>query len=870
MPARVSETETVVKRIIPYLQRRGYDLNEDLHFEVLSKSKDRYEAGFVDILVWVDKNSKKSAQPDFIIEAKRIAKSLTEKDKKQAIAYAKDESLKVPFVVLANGDDIRCYNATTGAAIKWNGVLSAKIPAKHQLKEVRAQFKKNPSAEDIELKGEDGRPAGASSLPYRPGLPLRHLNALFSRCHDAIRKHEKDEGYVFDDFSKLLFLKLLEEKADVDSNFSLPYSYLFHKLAAYPDADADQVENAVKDMISKIRQKTSYGEVLADELKLKHAKTYHYIVKQLAAVSFNDSAMDSKGAAFEYFVRATLKGKKLGQYFTPRPLVRLMGALIGRQKIVNALLSGQVPKVLDPACGTGGFLVFLMGDCLRFAEERRANREITKSVYEELVAKIRREVFFGSDANDGVACAAKMNMIVAGDGHSNIKGENSLALSAKNWSVSNPDCDFIVTNPPFGTSEEGALTSHDLRQFDHATPKGQWLFLQKMVMSTVAGGEICTVIDEGVLNTDSAGEIRRWIMAKCKLLAVVRLPDETFKPNKINVRSSLLYLQRKTKEEESLGNDITHGVAFVDLASLGMDGSGDPIRGFDFEALLQDVEKSWINTDGVISGPKKGNVWDAFYVPTQELLGLADNPTCRIDVKFWRPEIRALIKKISKSGKSVRDLNIITTARGNSPTADNYVDEQDGYALVVKAGSNITKFGELVIDGDWIEKALYDEFVAKAETQGKNLNILQEGDVLVSSTGDGTLGKACVFRRVEGRPVAAIADGHVSIIRVDPEVVDPEYLCDYLRAGFGAEQIERLYTGSTGMIELTPSALDSVFVNLLSSVSEQRELSKAFRDGERGARTAVAAADHDLKSALNTFIQRTERFGKSKAKALDK
>lgn len=864
MPARVSETETVVKRIIPYLQRRGYNINEDLHFEVLSRSKDRYEAGFVDILVWLEKDSKKSAQPDFLIEAKRIAKSLTERDKKQAIAYAKDESLKVPFVVLANGGDIRCYNAITGAPIKWNGVLAAKIPARHQLKDVRAQFKKNPSADDIELKGEDGRPAGSSSLPYRPGLPLRQLNALFSRCHDAIRKHEKDEGYIFDDFSKLLFLKLLEEKADIDQSFFLPYSYLFHKLAAYPDADADQVESAVKDMIAKIRQKTTYGEVLADELKLKHAKTYHYIVKQLAAVSFNDSAMDSKGAAFEYFVRATLKGKKLGQYFTPRPLVRLMGALIGRQKIINALLSGQAPKVLDPACGTGGFLVFLMGDCLRFAEERLAQRAIAKSVYENLVVKIRRHVFFGSDANEGVACAAKMNMIVAGDGHSNIKAENSLAASAQNWSVGEPDCDFIVTNPPFGTSEEGALSAFDLKQFDHATPKGQWLFLQKMVMSTVPGGEICTVIDEGVLNTDSAADIRRWILAKCKLLAAVRLPDETFKPNKINVRSSLLYLQRKTVEEESLGDDITHGIAFVELASLGMDGAGDPIRGFDFEMLLKDVENSWINSDGGISTSKKGWCWDAFYVSTQDVLNIVDNPMCRLDVKFWRPETRELIKKISGSGKYLRDLNIISTARGNSPTSDNYVDEQDGYALVVKAGSNITKFGELVIGGDWIEKALYDEFVAKAESQGKNLNILQEGDVLVSSTGDGTLGKACVFRRVKGRPVAAIADGHVSIIRVHPDVVDPEYLCDYLRAGFGAEQIERLYTGSTGMIELTPSSLDSVVVNMLSGVSEQRRVSRSFRNGERASRAAVTSAENQLEVALNIFTQCTENFGKNK------
>lgn len=853
MTTKVSETETVVKRILPYLVRRGYDIEKDLHFEILSKSQDRYEAGFVDILVWVDKLTSKKATPDFIIEAKRIAKPLSDKDRKQALSYAADEKLHVPFVVIANGSDIRCFNATTGEPLKWNGKLSAKLPTKAQLRSVSAQFKKDSKLIDVELKGEDGRPAGVSSLPYRPGLPLRQLNALFSRCHDAIRKHEKDENHVFDDFSKLLFLKLLEEKADTDSVFSLPYSWLFHELAAYPDTRADQVESAVKDMIEKIKKRTTYGEVLADPLNLKNSKTFLYIVRQLAAISFNDSAMDSKGAAFEYFVRATLKGKKLGQYFTPRPLVDLMATLIGKERIVNGLLTGQSIRILDPACGTGGFLVFLMGNCLRLATDKLTNKEITKATYDSLVRKIRQEIFFGSDANEGVACAAKMNMIVAGDGHSNIKPENSLAAAAENWRVTSPDCDFILTNPPFGTSESGTLTEADLLQFDHKTPKGQWLFLQKMVSCTKDGGEICTVIDEGVLNTDSATDVRRWIMERCKVLAVIHLPDETFKPNKITVRSSVLYLQKRTAEEIMLGSDISHVISFVDLKTLGTDSSGDPIRGFDFQALQNDARFNWISQDLAV---RNGNGWAAFGVETSSVCDPSANSKMRLDVKFWSADTRATISRLAGHGKSISDLNLIKTARGNSPSPDDYVDQKDGYALVVKAGSNINKFGELVVGGDFIEKALYDEFVAKAVKLKKNLNLLKDGDVLVSSTGDGTLGKCCVFRPTsipeDIRPAAAIAEGHVSIIRVDPKTILPEYLCDYLRAGFGAKQIERLYTGSTGMIELTPDALDAVFVSL-PPLKDQKRISDELRAAEKKSRSGSLAAEEHLRSALRLF-----------------
>ncbi len=406
-----TETETVVKKVLPYLSRRGYDIQTDLDFETAVNTTDRYSKGFVDILV-TDGGSK----PLFLIEAKKASKKLTLKDRDQAISYAKE--LKILFVVVTNGNDIRCYNAKNRLPIKWNGKLSERVPTKAQLKSVIAALKSNADATEIPLSQDQ-------SLPFRPGLPLKQLNALFARCHNTIRKIEKNEEYAFADFSKLLFLKLLEEKSDT-SKFDLPYSYRFHELAERPSLEADQVKDAVLRMIEEIKKRTSYGDVLEDPVHLKNPRTFCYIVQQLARVSFYDSSLDSKGAAFEYFVRATLKGKKLGQYFTPRPLVEVMLCLVGREKIVSSVAAGTQIKVLDPACGTGGFLVFLMQESLNRLEERYRNRLITKSTLDDVSEKLIKNVFYGSDANDGVACAAKMNMIISGDGHTNIRAENSL------------------------------------------------------------------------------------------------------------------------------------------------------------------------------------------------------------------------------------------------------------------------------------------------------------------------------------------------------------------------------------------------------------------------------------------------------------
>ncbi|WP_137191218.1 N-6 DNA methylase [Stenotrophomonas rhizophila] len=815
-----TETETVIKRILPYLQRRGYDPVQDFDYETGVASTTRYKQGYVDILVLGA-----GKKPAFLVEAKRSSRRLNAKDVAQAMDYGK--SVKVSFVVVTNGADIQCYNVANGQAIRWDGKLEGKIPSKTQLPTVLKSLRVTPDLTDIPLSKD-------ATLPFRPGLPLKQLNALFARCHSTIRKIEKNEEYAFSDFSKLLFLKLLEEKADVDPAASLPYSYLFHELAVKPDRESDQVKVAILSMINHIKSKRNYGDVLNDEIHLKQPKTFHYIVKQLSAVSFEDSGLDYKGAAFEYFVRATLKGKKLGQYFTPRPLVELMTRLVGKEAIVTAAIAGVPTKVLDPACGTGGFLVFMLKQGLSQLKAKLDSRSISKAVHDAAAQRLKAEIFFGSDANEGVAAAAKMNMIIAGDGHTNIYAEDSLRVESSCWSVSDPQCDYILTNPPFGTSEADSLPSSEMSQFPVRSMKGQNLFLQKMVLSTKPGGYICTVIDEGVLNTDSSVELRKFMLAECRLRLVVQLPDETFKPNKINVRSSIIMLERRSEADSQF--EDKYQVTFCKLESLGYDGSGDKLRGFDSDRLFAEFESRVMD---VSLGARAGEHWSAFDVDSIEL---TKDLRARFDLKYWAPEVKSRLKNLAASGASkIKSLNKVVTRRGKSPSAELYVDERDGYALVVKAGSNVSSHGLLQREGaDYIEKAVYDDLPDSCK--------LQLGDVLLSSTGDGTLGKACVY----DLDMPAIADGHVTILRVNPKEVDPYFLADYLRCGFGARQVARLYTGSTGLIELTPDRVDEVLIPKMK-ILDQKKTSRDVRSAESKYRAELEAAEQHLSSARTTF-----------------
>ena len=833
---KISETETIIKKVLPYLERRGYDLQIDLTYEEPATLDTEYKKGFIDILVTLGKKS-----PSFLIEAKRDGTKISAKHRKQALEYGK--SKKCLFVAVTNGQYFELLNTTTKDPLKLNGTAFNKIPRKNDLiSTVIPQLKKNPKTDNIVITNDKG-------LPFRPGLPLSKLNHLIQQCHNSIRKIEKNEEYAFADFSKILFLKLLEEKWDKE-NVTPKYSFYFHELADTPSDRADQVRIAINSMITTIKDETKYGEVLNDPIKLKKNATYLAIVKKVASVSWNDCNLDSKGTAFEYFVRATLKGKKLGQYFTPRALVQLMLHLGRYKQIVSAHLASQPFKVLDPACGTGGFLVLAMNNCLADISASLKRKDIHETVAKTLNIKIKEETFFGVDAHEGVASSAKMNMIIAGDGHNNIQCGDSLKQTnlvptyINSDGVSSNKAHLILTNPPFGTSEGESLSRDEISSYQIKSTKGQSLFIQKMITSIEDDSRIVTVIDEGVLNTSSYKELRKHILQECRIEYVLSLPDETFKPNKINVKSSVLVLKKRKETDDELEDE--YPIIFIKLNSLGYDGSGDEIKSFDSVKLISEIES--INTDNYDYDESiSGYNWDGFIANS---IKLNEDINHRFDFKFWELKTINTILEIQKrvDFKSISELNQIETKRGKSPSSSDYVSESEGFALVVKAGSNISKTGKLLTSGDYIEEAIYLAFKEKGQA-------LIEGDILLSSTGDGTLGKCTVYRN-DNKP--AIADSHVTVIRVDSDKIHPEFLCDFLRKGFGADQIIRLYTGSTGLIEIAPEDVNKIIVPPLPEIAEQKQISDKLRLEESKTEQKINEIVERLKEEEKKFYILTQ------------
>lgn len=559
----VTETSTVIKKILPHLNRLGY-LVDNMEFEQAVRDEEEHVKGFIDIEIH------HKGGPVFLIEAKRDQTKLGAKERQQVLDYAQGRA-DILFVVVTNGYDFQLYNARTGQRLKINGSILNGVPRRQDLDLVVDTLRKEPQTDNISV--TDKPPS------YRPGLSEYELRKVFMRCHNRYRKHEGEDKEAFYDFSKIMFLKLLEEKADKEvgqpDGYRAPAGWdRFDELAVLQDPA--KVADRIKAMFEKVQADKKYGSVVrSDKFEIQKDETYRDIVAELAKVSFEDCEGDVKGAAFEYFVKYNLRGSSLGQYFTPRAVVRMMVELVDLGSLIPAMAAdpANAPRILDPACGSAGFLIIALKKLCEIID----NQSLPSYTAEALKRRVREEVLVGVEKAPSIVRIAKMNMIIAGDGFANIHRGNSLVEEVDCVRIgpgSTPFADIVLTNPPFGIAE-GDMDSTVRPLYDVWTSVGQALFLQKMVKVTKPGGTICTVIDETMLNGKQNTEIRKLLLKECFVDAVISLPEVTFKPNYTNVKTSVLLMRRK----DSPMRLQTRPIFMYDLREIGYDGTGKPKRG---------------------------------------------------------------------------------------------------------------------------------------------------------------------------------------------------------------------------------------------------------------------------------------------------
>ncbi|MCL0033131.1 SAM-dependent methyltransferase [Peptococcaceae bacterium] len=417
---------------------------------------------------------------------------------------------------------------------------------------------------------------------------LNELQRVVGKCHDIIRNEEGfDPTIAFDEISKLLFAKMQDER-EVEQGFKddkkrTPKSDYEFKIGK--DELPEEVGIRIKEIFE--RAKNKYPEIFEGTtedikyIKLRFPTIFH-IVEELQSYTLQETTIDIKGATYELFIKGTFTGKGLGQFFTPREIVEFM---------VDMVEPKRKHLILDPACGSGGFLITCMNRVFNEIDWLYRQRGLDNPKQEKW--RFATKHLFGIDLNERMTWVAKMNMVMHGDGHGGIFTHDGLKDSERIEVIldivkKRGGFDIILTNPPFGSKikNQSILAEYELGR-ERKSQLTEVLFIERCLKLLKPNGILGIVVPDGILSNVQLGHVRRFIRENAIIRAIVSIPRDAFIPYGSGVKASLLFLQKKDIEGK-----LKQGKVFMAIAeNVGYDATGRSTGKNDLPIILETYKK---------------------------------------------------------------------------------------------------------------------------------------------------------------------------------------------------------------------------------------------------------------------------------------
>jgi type I restriction enzyme M protein len=373
------------------------------------------------------------------------------------------------------------------------------------------------------------------------------LIATIKKCHQTLWGGGRlSPPMAFGELCKLLFVKIQDEKTPHKNGQPYEFQIKTHE-------PSRKLAERIKAIYDKAKEKDP--QVFTDTIRIDDA-TLRILVSHMEAISFSKTDLDTKGVAFEQFMDGFFKGD-FGQYFTPREIIAFA---------VEMMRPKADDLVLDPACGSGGFLLYALDRVRREAADYYDPDSVEHYKHWHDFAE---KCLFGVEINDEIARVAKMNMILHDDGHNNIIAEDALERldtirkRASNNGFKEGAFDLILTNPPFGAqvnlTERPYLPDFDLgnqedakgRKKPRKNQKTEILFIERAWQFLKSGtGRAAIVLPDGILTNSSLQYVRDFLLERFQLLAVVSLPQTAFAHFGAGVKASLVFLRRRADGEK--------------------------------------------------------------------------------------------------------------------------------------------------------------------------------------------------------------------------------------------------------------------------------------------------------------------------------
>lgn len=653
--------------------------------------------------------------------------------------------------------------------------------------------------------------------PFLPVSPLRtsdlrpasSLAAVFEECHNYIYANEgwlKDK--LFREMVKLLMMKLHDEHSAGNGCLqfyvtSSEYEALQHDLPCGFVARMAQLYQSVRE---------KYPSLLSEDSLYLKPLTLAFVVARLQNISLLQTPADVKGEAFQSFVSRYQRGDR-GEFFTPHPIVRLAVEMIDPQ---------THEKVLDPACGSGGFLIQTIS---------WVSPKLPDTSRETYIAQNIRGIEFNPD----VATSAMLRIAFEGGTGWEILCANAL----EEHEHLDGQFDVVLTNPPFGSKgkvedkrllKAFALAHRWVRLSDeqwHQTGEllaGQTpevLFIERCLKFLKPGGRLAIVLPDGLLQNVSNSHIRYWLRSQCKVLGVVSIPQEAFVPYGTGIKTSLLLLQKLPADANKvfmarvrkIGYDVKGQPVYKrdEHGRLVRSPSGAPVVDSDIDEVADAYRR--FKQEGI--EPRSA---DMYTVPTHQL-------NLRLDAEHYAPSDIEMIEHLRAQG--AKPLGEIATI----------VTETDDF----RDSPNVDIHYIAISDVDARSMQVVSMQVMKAhDAPSRATYRVRAGDIITATSGasTGTPRHATAF--ITDEEDGAICSNGFAVLR-DFRGVEPLYLLAYMRTGYFLRQVRRLITGHA-IPAISLEDLAKVLV-LVPPIEVQSKIASRMREILKMRKEAIRAAD---------------------------
>mgnify|MGYP000916394364 CR=1 FL=1 len=449
-----------------------------------------------------------------------------------------------------------------------------------------------------------------SSFDLRTNFSNEYLVSLQKDLHNVLwGGGGTDDNEVFSSLVNLILAKIQDEDEKEDGQ-----QYDFQSLMFEKDGDAEFETNeqlferinrlyrsALREKMNIVDEQEINKSFVIDTKKFSLSKL-KYSVQKMEHLSFVDgknslNGKDILGDFFEGIIRDGFKQTK-GQFFTPMNVVKFMlwGLSVDKLAVNKITKDKTIPFMIDPSAGSGTFCIEYMKfitHTMKYMNRAggKYNKDLgnSRAVKDKIESdwfypdnrenKWAREFIYGSEINFNLGTATKVNMILHGDGSTNIFVRDGLlpfseykkdqepnalrqCLDDTNYSEQNKtlkvnaNFDVILSNPPFSVNLDNDTKKKVIKNFAYGAKKNsENLFLERYYQLLRENGRMAVVLPESIFDTTENKYIRLFLFKYFKIKAIVSLPQITFAPY-TNTKTSILFAQKKTKEEIDKWNSM--------------------------------------------------------------------------------------------------------------------------------------------------------------------------------------------------------------------------------------------------------------------------------------------------------------------------